>query len=155
MFLYLYIYEMYIYIQIRTHICVYIYIIINLMDTHTDALLQEDNAVKIPAADYERRLLLLSATCVAWSPMVAIPDDSAATAGDSAATARDSAATAGNSVATAGNSAGNGSFAILAVGTKAGRLWLWRYRPPRLALAADLSAESKCLQMVSPVARKA
>ena len=102
------------------------------MGTHTNALLQEgeDTAAKIPGADYERRLLLLSATCIAWSPIVATANDSAATAGASA---------------------GTGSFALLAVGTKAGRVWLWRYRPPQLAVAADLFAECKCLQMVRPV----
>ncbi|KAK9817124.1 hypothetical protein WJX72_009853 [[Myrmecia] bisecta] len=63
---------------------------------------------QIPDPQYERRLALTAALQVSWSPTwsMAQPDGSLA------------------------------SFVLLAVGSKAGQIWLWRYRLPAYSLAA-------------------
>ena len=64
----------------------------------------------IPAREFEQRLGLLASTSAAWSPVCCCP---------TAPSQPEEQGRAGR------------AFAVLAVGTKAGRVWLWRYWLPQ------------------------
>ncbi len=63
---------------------------------------------RISKAAYERRLALLSCTAAAWSPLCTADDQADAESGVAASLC----------------------CSVLAVGTKSGRIWLWRQQPP-------------------------
>ena len=44
---------------------------------------------------------------------------------------------------------GGTRFCVLAIGTKGGRVWLWRYRLPRVSLDPQRNAEFSNLTLVS------
>lgn len=75
-----------------------------------------------PTEKYERRIQLLQATCVGWSPFTAAREGAAAI---------------------------SGQMCMVAVGTRAGRVWLWRYTPPPPTLFPAEDEESKRLELVS------
>ncbi len=83
---------------------------------------------KLSSAQYQHHLLGSSCTCCAWSPAVDLPPGAAAGAAEAAEAAAGGSAAAAVA-ATAGAPAAQ-RCCFLAVGAKAGRIWLWRYRLP-------------------------
>lgn len=97
--------------------------------------MQQGAAGSLSGAAYERRLMGASALSCAWSPAVVLPsgaETGAASAGDGdAAAAGTSAAGSGPGQQQEEAQQPGARCCFLAVGAKAGRIWLWRYRLPQ------------------------
>ncbi|KAL4425570.1 hypothetical protein ABPG75_009586 [Micractinium tetrahymenae] len=99
----------------------------------------------LSSAAYERRLLGVSALSCAWSPAIMLPSRAAAEAAAASSGSRADAAAGTPAAAAAGaeqqqqqqqqqqqeGQQQDGRCCFLAVGAKAGRIWLWRYRLPQ------------------------
>lgn len=99
------------------------------------ARMRQGAAGSLSSATYERRLLGASALSCAWSPAVVLPSGAAGEAGSPSsgggATAAAGTPAAGPGPGQQQAEADGGHCCFLAVGAKAGRIWLWRYRLPQ------------------------